>query len=88
MRAVTYNFFNRSSTNYTLPAKLCCGRLIAVPTPGQVADRVFFLGGYGAQGTPTNLAYEWNESGGWTKFGTLPTLTSYKNIVAMLYNTK
>ena len=53
-----------------------------------MADRVFFLGGSGALGTPTNLVYEWNESDGWTKFGTLPTLGSYENLVAMVYNTK
>ena len=53
-----------------------------------MADRVFFLGGSGTLGTLTNLVYEWNESDGWTKFGTLPTLGSYENLVAMVYNTK
>ena len=82
------NSIGRSTTNFALPEKLCCGRLVTVEAPGQMADRVFFLGGSGALGTPTNLVYEWNESDGWTKFGTLPTLGSYENLVAMVYNTK
>lgn len=69
-----------------MPSKLCCGQLVAVDVPDQVADRVFYLGGKGAVGTLTNLAYEWSESNGWTKFGTLPSLASYSDLIAMVYN--
>jgi len=53
-----------------------------------VADRVFYLGGSGDTGTPVNLVYEWNESTGWDMFSTLPTMPSYRNLIAMVYNTK
>ena len=76
----------RTTTKLNLPEKLCCGRLINVPVPGQVADRVFFLGGAGAVGTPTDLVYEWEERYGWTKFGNLPWMASYERLVALVYN--
>lgn len=52
-----------------------------------VAERVLYLGGAGfvssaspSYSTPTNLAYEWTESQGWTKVGTLPPSLYYSNL--------
>ena len=81
-----YHF--RTTTSFNLPAKICCGQLVSVKVVDQVADRVFYIGGKGATGTPVNLDYEWTETSGWTRFSTLPTMTSYTDLVTMVYNTQ
>ena len=86
LRPQINNFFCRTDTKFNLPDHLCCGRLISLRTQGSYLDRVFFLGGANIAAS-SNVVYEWTESQGWAQFGALPALSSYTNLIAIVYNT-